>query len=494
MSLTAASKLPTVRCHASLPDDMKRSELVFGALLVPIDFMALLAAGAAAYYLRVSSYVQRVRPATFQLDLPFFEYLQLASIIALVVVIIFSLQGLYAMQATRRLRDELTRILAGISMGVMGVIVYIFLIAELFNSRFILLAAYFFALVFVSLGRWLVRRLQLIVAGRGIGVYRVVLVGNGRFARQLADLFSRQPQLGYRVVGALEIVRWDRLEGIYRRAGADEVIQTDPTLPEEDNLVLLDFCDKYKLGYRYVPDLFETYAARVQLRHLGGVPLMELMRTPLEGWGRIAKRTMDIVGAAAGLVLLSPLFAIVAVLSELDGPGPVFYRQTRIGRNRQPFEMFKFRTMRTEFCTGDRYGGLAAQEFESRLRAGMNERAGPLFKMKRDPRVTRVGQILRRARIDEVPQLINVLRGEMSLLGPRPHLPSEVARYGKHHGKLFTIKPGMSGMAQVNGNAGLPFEQEAKLDIGYIENWSLWLDFILLFKTFRILFTDRNAV
>ncbi|MBI4022473.1 MAG: sugar transferase [Candidatus Andersenbacteria bacterium] len=473
---------------------MKRSELLFGAILVPIDFIALLGAGAAAYYLRVSSYVQRVRPATFQLDLPLFEYLQLAAIIALVVVVIFSLQGLYAMQATRRLRDELTRIFAGISMGVMGVIIYVFLSAELFHSRFILLAAYFFALIFVSLGRWLLRRLQLIVAGRGIGVYRVMLVGNGRYARQLAEIFSTQPQLGYRVAGMLDIVRWDRLEDMYRRSGIDEVMQTDPSLPAEDNLVLLDFCDKYKLGYRYVPDLFETYAARVHLRQIGGVPLMELMRTPLEGWGRIAKRVMDLGGAVVGLAGLSPLFAVIAVLSELDSPGPVFYRQTRVGRNRELFEMYKFRTMRSEYCTGERYGGAAAQAFEYRLRAGMNERSGPLFKMKRDPRVTRVGQILRRTRIDEIPQLINVLRGEMSLLGPRPHLPSEVARYDKHHGKLFTIKPGMSGMAQVNGSAGLPFEQEAKLDIGYIENWSLWLDVILLLKTCRILFTDRNAV
>ena len=473
---------------------MKRSELFFCAALVPIDFIALVGAGAAAYYLRVSPFVQRVRPAVFTLDLPLIEYLPLLGIVAFSIVVIFALQGLYAMESTRRLRDELTRIFAGISMGMMGIITYTFLSAELFQSRFILLAAYLFALFFVSVGRWLVRRLQLVAMARGFGAHRVALVGNGRFGQQLSTILSSRPELGLRVVGMIDVVRWDALEHVYAQHGIDEIIQTDPTLPAEDNLVLLDFCDKYKLIYKYVPDLFETYAARVRLGAIGGVPLMELLRTPLDGWGRIVKRVMDVVGAGLGLAVLSPLLVVVAALIRLDTPGSIFYCQTRVGRGRKLFEMYKFRTMHAQYCTGEKYGGDAASQFELQLRGQLNERIGPLFKMKRDPRVTRVGRALRRTRIDELPQLINVWRGEMSLLGPRPHLPQEVARYAKHHSKLFTIKPGMSGMAQVHGNAGLPFEQEAKLDIGYIENWSLWQDIILLFKTFRILFTDRNAV
>ncbi len=473
---------------------MKRSELFFDAVLVPIDFVALMTAGVVAYHLRTSGVVQSIRPAVFVLDLPLLEYLQLVTIVSAAIVVIFALQGLYAMQATRKLLDELTRIFAGISMGVMGVIAYIFLSAELFQSRFILLAAYVLGLLFVSAGRYLVRKLQQVTLQRGHGVYRVVLIGNGRFGQQLADVFSGRPELGYRVVGTPAVVRWELLESIWQRQGIDEVIQTDPTLPEEDNLVLLDFCDKYKIGYKYVPDLFETYAARVRFRHIGGVPLMELMRTPLEGWGRVAKRAMDLSASAFGLTAMGPLFAGVAVLIKLNSPGPVFYRQVRVGRHRQPFEIYKFRSMRTEHSVGERYGGQAAQLFEDKLRAGLNERLGPLFKMKHDPRVTGVGRILRRTRIDELPQLINVLRGEMSLLGPRPHLPKEVERYDKYHSKLFTIKPGMSGMAQVQGSAGLSFEQEARLDIGYIEDWSLWLDVVLLLKTLKILFTDRNAV
>lgn len=473
---------------------MKRSELFFDAILLPLDFLALLLAGAAAYFLRVSKLVQEIRPAVFELDLPLFDYMELVTIVSLVVIGIFALQGLYAIQVTRRLLDEVTRIVSGVTVGVMLVILFAFLSAEHFQSRFILLAAYVLALFFVIVGRYFVRRVQVALLRRGFGVHRVVLVGNGRYARQLARLFRRWSHLGYRVIATQDVVRWDALENLYRERGIDEVIQTDPSMPEEDNLALLDFCDKYKIDYKYIPNLFEAHATKVRYRLIGGVPVMELIRTPLEGWGRVAKRGIDMVGSIVGSVLLSPLLAATAMAIKLDCPGPVFYHQTRLGRHKQSFEVYKFRSMRSEYCTGEQFGGPKAAAFEESLRQTTNERVGPLFKMRNDPRVTRVGRFIRKWRIDELPQLINVLKGEMSLFGPRPHLPEEVERYDKRQQKLFTIKPGMSGMAQVNGNAGLTFDQEATLDIGYIENWSLRLDIILLIKTFLLLLRDKNAV
>lgn len=474
---------------------MKRSELLFDAVLLPLDFLALLAAGAAAYFLRISPAIQEgVGPAVFQFDLPFIEYVQLITVVAAVIIGIFALQGLYVMQVTRRVLDEFTRIFSGVSIGIMLVIVYFFLNAQLFQSRFILLLAYVLAIVFVTFSRYVIRKIQVALLARGLGIHRVVLVGNGRMAMQLSHVFHLHQQLGYRVIGNLPIARWDALENLHRRFGIDEVIQTDPTMPEEDNLILLDFCDKYKIDYKYVPNLFETYAANVHFRPLGGVPVMELSRTPLDGWGRIAKRTMDIIGAALGLLFLSPLLALTALAIRRDSLGPILYKQTRVGRNMRPFSIYKFRSMKVEYCLGDEYGGRAAQQFDRELRRKTNERSGPLFKMRDDPRVTRAGRFIRRWRIDELPQLFNVLQGDMSLLGPRPHLPGEVQRYDKYHRKLFTIKPGMSGMAQVNGSAGLSFDQEAELDIGYIEHWSLWLDFILLLKTFIIMTRDKYAV
>jgi exopolysaccharide biosynthesis polyprenyl glycosylphosphotransferase len=376
----------------------------------------------------------------------------------------------------------------------MLIIIYTFLVAELFQSRFILLTAYGLALLFVTLARNIVRRVQQMLLERGFGIHRVVLAGDGRYADLLEQLFDNNPRMGYQVVGTPEIIRWDILEEIYSEHGIDDVIQTDASLTEDDNLVLLDFCDKYKIDYKYVPNLFETYAARVRFREMGGVPLMELQRTPLDGWGRIAKRVMDMIGVVVGLILLGPIMLITALAIKLESAGPVFYSQKRVGRNKKEFQVFKFRSMRIEYCTGNKFGGKKADEFEKNLRDKTNERKGPLFKMKNDPRITRVGKFIRRWRIDELPQFFNVWRGEMSLLGPRPHLPQEVAQYEKYHQKLFTIKPGMSGMAQVQGNAGLSFEDEARLDIAYVEGWSLKLDILLLLKTFAILVTDKNAV
>jgi lipopolysaccharide/colanic/teichoic acid biosynthesis glycosyltransferase len=213
-----------------------------------------------------------------------------------------------------------------------------------------------------------------------------------------------------------------------------------------------------------------------------GVPLVELRRTALDGWGKIAKRVIDIFGSAFGLVVLLPLFLVVAFAIKWESEGPVFVGLERISRNKK-FKLFKFRSMIKD-----------AEKYKDYL-LRFNERPeGPLFKMKNDPRVTKVGRFLRRHRLDEFPQLWNVLRGDISLVGPRPHQPDEIARYQKHHKRVLDIKAGMTGMAQISGSSDLSFEEEVALDTLYIERWSLWRDFKILFLTFLKLFRDRSAV
>lgn len=461
---------------------------------MPVDFLALLLAGAGAYFLRTSGPLQALRPVQFQFDLLFTDYLKISAVVSSVIILVLATQGLYRLQVTRRMLDEFTRIFAGITTGFMIIIVYIFLSAELFQSRFIVLAAYVLAIIFVTLGRIIVKRTQQTLLMHGMGIHRVVLAGNGRYAEELTATFKQRPSLGYRVVGDIPTVSWHALEDIMKTKGIDEVILTDPTLPEEDNLILLDFCEQYKIDYKYIPNLFEAHATNVHYRQIGAIPLLELARTSLDGWGRIVKRIVDVLGALIGLILLSPILLLFGVLIKLNSKGPMFYRQVRVGRNMKPFEITKFRSMYLEYCVGARYGGKRAAEKYKELRQAANERSGPLFKMRRDPRITNIGRIIRKTRIDELPQLFNVLKGEMSLFGPRPHLPEEVQQYDKHQRKLFTIKPGMSGMAQVAGSSGISFDEEARIDIAYIENWSLWLDIVLLAKTLKILFTDKNAV
>lgn len=461
---------------------MKRSELFFDAVRLPVDFFACIAAGLLAYGIRVSPLVRQIRPVLFAVDLPLGEYLGIVVSVSAFTTLIFALLGLYLMESTRRLVDEFTRILAGATLAIFGIIFWMFVRAEFFNSRFIVMAAWVFGIVLVTAGRALIRLLQVHLLRRGIGVHRVAVVGVSPVAEGLRALFTSRPELGYRVVGQFPHVDRSTLERLRRAPGLDEVIRCDPGLPEEENWALLDFCEDAKVDFRYVPDLYETRIGNVVVRTLGGYPVVELRRTPLEGWGRIWKRVLDIVGSVIGLVLLAPLFLAVAMLIALDSRGPVFFRQGRVGKHQRPFRIVKFRTMVEN-----------AEQLKKRL-LPYNERPGPLFKMRNDPRVTPTGNILRKTRIDELPQLLNVLKGEMSLIGPRPHLPEEIGRYEKHHRKLFTIRPGMTGLAQVSGSSNLPFEKEAALDIHYVEHWSPKLDLQIFVRTIRRLLGDRSAV
>lgn len=461
---------------------MKRSELFFDAIRLPVDFVALVAAGMLAYGIRVSGLVRQIRPVLFDVDLPLREYVGLVVIVAGFTCIVFALLGLYAMEATRRMIDEFTRIAAGITLAVFGIIFWMFIRAEFFNSRFIVLAAWVFALLLVTIARTLVRMIQARLLKRGVGVHRVLLVGRTPIAESLRSFFASRPALGYRVIGEIGAPLRQDLEQMRRGRGIDLLIRCDSSLAPAETQQLLDFCEDFKIDFAYVPDFYETRIGNVFMRTLGGFPIVELRRTPLEGWGRIWKRVLDLVGSGLGLLTLSPLFLLIAAAVKADSRGPVFFRQLRIGRHRRSFHIVKFRTMVEN-----------AEELQSSLMP-YNERSGPLFKMRNDPRVTRVGRFLRRTRVDEFPQLFNVLRGQMSLIGPRPHLPREIERYEKRHRKLFTIKPGMTGLSQASGSSSLSFEKEADLDIHYVEHWSPKLDLLIFVRTIRRLLGDRDAV
>ncbi len=461
---------------------MKRSELFFDAILVPVDFLAIVMASVGTYGIRISPLLQTLRPALFTVDLPLREFVVLVSVVAGLTLPAFAALGLYSMRVTRRLVDEFTRIAAGATLSAMGIILWMFLRSDIFESRFILVGAWVSSIILVTLLRYSIRTIQLRLLERGIGTHRTVLVGDTSVTHQIAKELETHRRLGYRIAG--RVPRGDRaaLETIYRNGGIDEIIQCDPSLSETENFLLLDFCEDRKVEYKYIPNLYSTRVSNVAVRTLAGYPLVELRHTPLDGWGRVAKRVVDLVGAAGGLTLLAPFFTIIAALIVWDSRGPIFFRQVRIGRHQRPFRIVKFRTM------------VPDAEERKRDLLTQNEREGPLFKIRDDPRVTRVGRYLRRYRIDELPQLWNVLRNSMSLIGPRPHLPTEISQYRKEHRKLFTVKPGVTGFAQVSGSSDLSFEQEATLDLQYIEQWSLKLDLQILLRTVWKLLWDRSAV
>jgi len=463
---------------------MKKSELIFSALLVPVDFLMLLLAGIVAYFLRVSSLVANWRPVLFTLNLSLQRYFILLLGVSVFGILIFAISGLYNISPQKRLFKEFFQIVVAVSATVLAVIIYIFLFREAFESRFIILVAWILAIIFVALGRYFVKKLQRYLVGQyNVGIHYVVVIGEDKMSRKIIKEINHHPDLGYRIIKHFYNLNIKRIKNFIIRSKSqiDEVILASPLYERKEVLEILDFCEEQRIGFKFIPNLFQAHTTNVELDTFDGLPLIEIKRTPLDGWGKITKRAVDVFGSLIGLIILSPFFLIIGLIIKTDSRGPVFVGLKRVSQ-RKEFFLYKFRSM------------IRNAEIVKKRLLRYNERIdGPLFKMRNDPRITRVGRFLRRYRIDELPQLFNVLKGEMSLVGPRPHQPDEIARYEKHHKKVLLIKPGITGMAQISGSSELLFEEEVKLDTYYIENWSLKKDIYILLKTLIVLFKDRSA-
>ncbi len=468
---------------------MKRSELIFNAILVPVDFLMIIAAGVLAYSTRFSSELSQMRPIVF--NLPFSRFMEIIFIVSPIFIVSFALIGLYSTRIARKFWREVFQIIVGVSASFMILIFVTFMQREMFSSRYIFFAGWFFAIATVIFGRIVIRLIQGWLASQfKLGFHRLILIGENGIVKSIQREIKKNKLLGYKIIRKFKNIDLFELERVYKDHGIDEVILCSSETGKEKIQELLDFCQEKNIDFKFVPDMFQAQAALFEMQTISDVTLIEVKRTPLDGWGKIFKRVFDIVASLLGLVILFPLFLIISIIVKLDSDGPIFARLERVAQGKK-FKLYKFRSMikNAHSLKYDENGNLNPELARRNEREG-----GPLFKMKEDPRVTRIGKIIRRTRIDEFPQLINVLKGEMSLVGPRPHEPEEVAKYKKCHKKLLAIKPGITGMAQVSGSSDLDFEKEAKLDIYYIENWSLFLDFIILFKTFfMFLKGDRAA-
>ncbi|NQV00562.1 MAG: sugar transferase [Parcubacteria group bacterium] len=461
---------------------MKKSELFFTAILVPLDFLMLLCAGLGAYFLRINPWVSEYRPVLFSLNLPFGRYFSLIIIISVFLLIVFALVGLYRIKSIRPLLNDFFKIIIGISAGIIILVFYTFLQREWFDSRFLILAGWAIAIVSVCFGRFLINQWQkYLMKKHHFGANRVLVIGQDGISEKIIKNIKKQPNLGYQLAGSLAGVDINKIKIKFKKQGLDEIILADLNWPKGKVLELVDFCEENHLIFKFVPNLFQTLTANTSFETLGTIPLIEIKRTALDGWGKIIKRFIDFIVAFFGLILLSPFFMLIAFIIKGGSPGPVLVKLKRISRNKE-FDLYKFRSMVED-----------AEAMKKSLRKHNEREDGPLFKIKNDPRVTKVGRILRKYRIDELPQLINVLSGEMSLIGPRPHQPDEIAQYQKHHKKVLAIKAGMTGFAQASGSSDLPFEEEIKLDTYYVENWSLLMDLKIFFKTGIVLLRDRSA-
>lgn len=474
---------------------MKKSELIFTFLLVPLDFLMITLAAVSAYQLRFAEFTAEIRPVIF--SLPFESYLTVVFYLAAFWLIIFAFAGLYAINGFDRISNEIYRVILASSTGFVAIIILMFFRRELFSSRFIMLAAWLLCIIYVASARIIIRKLQRYLYRQGIGNHRVAIIGNSLTTERIIKAFSANKALGYSIVRKFknfDAAAAEDLSAFARLRQLDEIIQADPNLSKAEVLKMIDFCEDNHLTFKYAADLLGTKILKTEVNMMAGVPLVEIKTTPLEGWGRIAKRIFDAFVSLGLIIFFSPLLVIFASLIKLESRGPVIYKNERVSKE-GIFNLFKFRSMYLQYCIGSEYqNNQTALDFERELIQRQNTKEGPVYKIANDPRLTKLGKFIRRWSIDELPQLVNVLFGAMSLVGPRPHQPREVAFYQRHHKKVLAIKSGITGLAQISGRSDLSFEEEVKLDTYYLENWSLWFDLIIMLKTPIAILRKRKAV
>lgn len=350
------------------------------------------------------------------------------------------------------------------------------------------------AFAWLSSSRIAIRSVARAIRRRGYNTRRYAVVGSGPLAREIVRTMGAHPEWGYEFAGFVVdgpapaalardkvLGSLDDFERLLRSTVLDEVtfVVSRERLSAVERMVLA--CEEQGISTRVCMDLFATRIATRSVEDLDGIPLLTLSTTPSDSLALAAKRAFDIFEAVVALIVLAPIFLVVAVAIRLESPGPIFFRQRRVGVYGREFNLYKFRSM--------------YQDAEARLESlrARNEVSGPVFKMRDDPRVTRVGRFIRRASIDELPQFWNVLRGEMSVVGPRPPLPSEVKQYERWQLRRLSVKPGITCTWQVSGRSQISFEQWMELDLRYIDSWSLWQDVKILARTIPAVLTGRGA-
>jgi exopolysaccharide biosynthesis polyprenyl glycosylphosphotransferase len=418
---------------------------------------------------------------------PFAPYLPYALIFAFWMVLNIRGSGLYRVVRGRAYMEEFYSIINAVAMSTVIILALSFFLQPLVFSRLMLVFVAVLSVVLLAGGRVALRMAQARLRRKGIGVQRTLIVGAGDVGQAVLRTMLARKELGYVPVGYLDdnpdrgstdigrvrgLGPIDALEEMIKREHVDLVVITLKWSHHDRILKLVQLCQRYRVEARVVPDVFQLHLRQVQVENLDGIPLLGVGGTAtLPGSSRVVKRAIDIGLIMLASPLLIPMFLIISLLIKLEDGATIYYSQWRVGENGRLFRMFKFRSMIPD----------AERLRESLVKANHLDPRHP--KLVDDPRVTRTGRFLRRTSLDELPNLINVIRGHMSLVGPRPPTPDEVALYEPWHMQRLQIMPGITGLWQINGRSDVPFEEMCLLDIYYIENWSIRLDAQILMMT-----------
>ena len=368
-----------------------------------------------------------------------------------------------------------------------------------------------FVLAFATIGllRMIVRAAQISIRRRGVNLIPTLIVGRGPEAALCIREMRARPELGYRVIGLVEnghvsgtsamfegvpvIADLKALPQAIRESGANEVIISDPKVPGEALFdVMIQTGRRRGVEFRIAPTLLNCLPSKTEIDQVGSLPMVTLFRSPLSSAARFIKRSSDLVIALLTLIVLAPLWLLIALLIKLDSRGPIFYKQERVGMDGRIFLFYKFRSMRAD-SDDARHREFQEKYIKGEPDSNLGDAARPAYKLRADERVTRLGKVLRKTSLDELPQLFNVLRGDMSVVGPRPPIPYEVERYELWHRKRLDMKPGITGLWQVSGRNRLTFDEMVRMDLYYIENWSSLLDLKIILQTLPVMWRGEDA-
>ena len=466
---------------------LKEHAQVFNRLMVLADTAVAAAAFFAGYFLR--GFINGIYPLE--------TYIKLLPVFILIWIGSFSALGMYKSFRVKPLFDVISIVLASALFGfvIMGSIIYVMKAQEI--SRMLVMIMFGAGAVLFSADKVLLIKLFRYLRRRGYNTRNILVVGTGRRAQNFAEAVKNHGEWGFKIIGFIDEdaskvgqqicdrkvmgVFSDLLHILHNKV-VDHVVFVVPRLWFEKIEDLIRLCETEGVPASVVVDLYELNFARAKQTSFYGIPMLTFESAPDRLWELLLKRLFDIAASAIGLIVLSSLFLVLAVIIKAASEGPVFFKQKRCGLNGRIFTLYKFRTM--------------VKGAEEKL-AGLqkyNEMKGPVFKMKSDPRVTPIGKFLRRSSLDELPQLWNVLKGDMSIVGPRPPIPGEVDKYDNWQRRRLSMRPGITCLWQVKGrNTIADFNEWMRLDLEYIDNWSIWLDVKILLATIPVVLLARGV-
>jgi exopolysaccharide biosynthesis polyprenyl glycosylphosphotransferase len=398
-----------------------------------------------------------------------------------ILVVVFYLFGLYDQKIRIKGFSELYTTSKAVLMTAVLLMAASFLYKYDYSRGFVLLFTVS-SLVFLNLGRFFVRAVRIAFLKKGIGIMNVLIIGAGRPGRKLMEYIQQYKNFGYNLIGFLDdnirkgkskillLGKTSDLHKIIKKNKIEIVFVSDPMMPHEKILEMMTDCQHLNVKFKLVSSLYEILSGSIDMTEIEGIPAIDLRSKKKNIFYLIVKRFFDIILSLVGLIVLFPLWILIVILIRLDSPGKALFVQNRSGKDGKIFKMYKFRTM------------------DKRVKLYEEAPTSP-----DDKRITRIGKFLRKTSLDELPQLINVLKGEMALVGPRPEMPFIVKNYTNWQRKRLEIKPGLTGLWQILGRKDLPLHQNIEYDFYYLQNQSLFLDFVILLKTFWVIITGKGA-